>query len=193
MAADPGHGTVAAYRRCTSNHGQPCDLCRQAINDYRRAWRATGPRTVPAAPAARRLHILQTAGVSLRSIALRLGVSDSNLLKIASGRSNRIGKHLADRILGLQAIGFPDRLISSKLMWRRIDQSGIPISRLAPLVGRSTIRHTEQVEASFAERVFAVLDELAAPKEAPAAGVGRIRCAVCSEPLARHDLTARCG
>lgn len=60
------------------------------------------PARVPAAAIAERLRELEAAGIGLRRLAERTGLSRKTLMAVRSGRQVRVSRRVADCILAVE-------------------------------------------------------------------------------------------
>lgn len=92
------HGTISRY----TNDSCRCASCRRAKKVYE-GHRMMGRRSrnlIPARPARDYLRFLIVNGWGTYTLARKIGVSRSGLLKIANGESQLISARTADKILG---------------------------------------------------------------------------------------------
>lgn len=91
------HGTIGSY----TNDGCRCPLCRRAKAYYQRGVRQGDPRTVDATETRHHIGRLVACGHTLEAIAAAAGLNRTTLNLIESGRSRRIKRKSADRILAI--------------------------------------------------------------------------------------------
>ena len=99
------HGTRAKYVvekcRCAECRRANCEY--QTMRERRKAYEAWGdiePALVPADEVREHLEFLSSAGIGLRTVARRTGLSRSTLSKLRR-RTQRVRPRTADLILGL--------------------------------------------------------------------------------------------
>jgi len=136
------HGTHVKFviDRCR------CDDCRSANREYERARTARiEPAYVTATPARRHIEQLREAGVGLKTIAKRSGVSHGGLSKLMYGTttrrpSKRIRRETEAKILAVTVADAADRAkISACPSWALHDEmiaAGAPKSAIAVELGQ---------------------------------------------------------
>lgn len=122
-----------------------CDDCRRANTAYERKRRARiEPAYVSATPSRRHIEGLRAAGVGLKTIAKRSGVSHGALSKLMYGTttrrpSKRIRRETEAKILALTAADAADRAkIDAAPTWVLLDEmiaAGAPKSAIALALG----------------------------------------------------------
>lgn len=138
------HGTHACYvlDKCR------CDDCHRANRDYERERAARiEPAYVAAHPAREHVRALTEAGVGLKTIAKKAGVSHGALSKLmygdpqrGSGPSKRVRKTTLDKILAVTPRDAADGAkVAAEPTWQLIDEmiaAGVPRVRIAEGIGQ---------------------------------------------------------
>ncbi len=171
------HGTHACYvwgPESGEGRGCRCDACRQARADYERErTRRVAPPYVGADSARQHVRELMAAGVGLKTIAKRAGISHGALTKLLYGDpkrglvpSKRVRPETRDRILAVMPADAADGAkIDATRTWRHVETllgrgwTKAAIARAIGQKGPGLQLSRKLVEAGNARKVAALLDQ----------------------------------